>query len=190
MIASLEGVVTEKLEDGIVLSVGGVGFQVHVAPASVDKFELHKMAALHTYLVVREDALTLFGFETQEEKEMFLMLLAVTGVGPRTAMAVVSAAHIDLIKRAVLNEQPELLSQVPGVGKKTAQAIVLHLQGKFKGDISSGRGLESNLDSDVVAALTSLGYSLIEAQTALQMMPKDTPEDLETRVRTALRYFS
>ncbi len=190
MIASLEGVVTEKLEDGIVVSVGGVGFQVHTSPAIIDKFELHKIAALHTYLVVREDALTLFGFETREEKDMFLMLLAVSGVGPRTAMTIVSSASIELIKRAVLNEQPELLAQTPGIGKKTAQAIVLHLQGKFKGDVVSGKGMESTLDSDVIGALTSLGYSLIEAQTALQMIPKDTPEDLETRVRIALRYFS
>lgn len=190
MIASLEGVVTEKHEDSIVLSVGGVGFLVHVSPAIVEKFELHKVAALHTYLVVREDALTLFGFETSEEKEMFLLLLAVSGVGPRTAMTVISSTSIDMIKRAVLNEQPELLAQTPGIGKKTAQAIVLHLQGKFKGQALSGREMGSSLDSDVLAALTSLGYSLIEAQTALQMIPKDTPEDLETRVRIALRYFS
>ena len=97
---------------------------------------------------------------------------------------------IDMIKKAVLNEQPELLAQVPGIGKKTAQAIVLHLQGKIKGEISAGRGMESTMDGDVIAALTSLGYSLIEAQSALQMIPKNTPEDLETRVRTALRYFS
>ena len=190
MIASLEGIVTEKLVDSIVLSVGGVGFQVYVSPAVINQVELHKMAALFTYLVVREDALTLFGFETLEEKEMFLTLLAVSGVGPRTAMAAVSNTSIDMIKNAVLNEQPELLAQVPGIGKKTAQAIVLHLQGKIKGEISAGRGMESTMDGDVIAALTSLGYSLIEAQSALQMIPKNTPEDLETRVRTALRYFS
>lgn len=190
MIASLEGIVTEKFVDSIVLSVGGVGYQVYVTPAVINQVELHKIAALFTYLVVREDALTLFGFETLEEKEMFLMLLAVSGVGPRTAMAAVSNTSIDMIKKAVLNEQPELLGQVPGIGKKTAKAIVLHLQGKIKGEISAGRGMESTMDGDVIAALTSLGYSLIEAQSALQMIPKNTPEDLETRVRTALRYFS
>ncbi|HNR01076.1 MAG TPA: Holliday junction branch migration protein RuvA [Anaerolineaceae bacterium] len=190
MIASLEGVVTEKLTDSIVISVGGVGFLVFASLVTINKFELHKMAALHTHMVVREDALTLYGFETLEEKEMFLMLLAVSGVGPRTAMAVVSSAPLDMIKKAVLTEQPELLARIPGIGKKTAQAIVLHMQGKIKGEITGGRGLESNIDSDVIAALTGLGYSLIEAQSALQMIPKETPEDLETRVRTALRYFS
>lgn len=190
MIASLEGIITEKLDDGIVISVNGVGFKVYVMQELLKKLELHKMAAFYTHLVVREDALTLYGFETIEEKEMFLLLLAVSGVGPRTAMALVSAASIEKIKRAVLSEQPELLAQVPGIGKKTAQAIVLHLQGKFKGELVIEKGFESTLDSDVISALTGLGYSLIEAQAALQMMPSDTPDDLETKVRTALKYFS
>lgn len=190
MIASLEGIVTEKHEDGIILNVGGMGFDVHVSPATAKQLELHKIAVLYTYLVVREESLNLYGFETKEEREMFLMLLAISGVGPRTAMAIVSSTSLDLLKRAVLNEQPEILAQMPGIGKKTAQAIVLHLQGKFKKDAIAQKSLESNLDSDVISALTSLGYSLIEAQTALQMIPKDTPEDLEARVRTALKYFS
>jgi Holliday junction DNA helicase RuvA len=190
MIASLEGIVTEKYEDTIVLSVGGVGFKINISPAFAVKVELHKVAALLTYLVVREDALTLYGFETQQEKEMFSLLLSVSGVGPRTAMTMVSSTPIEKIKRAVLNEQPELLGQIPGIGKKTAQSIVLHLQGKFKGEKLTEKSFSSSVDTDVIAALTSLGYSLIEAQSAIQMMPSDTPDDLETRIRTALKYFS
>ncbi len=190
MISSLEGIVTEKYDDNIVLSVGGVGFKISVSPALAAKVELHKAAALLTYLVVREDALMLFGFESQQEKEMFSLLLSVSGVGPRTAMTMVSSTSIDMIKRAVLNEQPDLLGHVPGIGKKTAQAIVLHLQGKFRGEGFAEKGLDSSLDRDVISALTSLGYSLIEAQSAIQMIPSDTPDDLETRIRTALKYFS
>jgi len=190
MIAALEGIITEKHNDSVVLSVGGVGFQVYVSPMLISQIELHKLTAFYTHLVVREDSLTLFGFKTLEEKEMFLMLLGVSGVGPKTAMMAISNTSIELIKKAVLNEQPDLLAQVPGIGKKTAQSIVYHLQGKIKGEIEQGKGIESDIDADVIDALTSLGYSLIEAQSALQMIPKDIPEDLESRIRAALKYFS
>lgn len=190
MIASLEGIVTEKDDDSLVISIGGIGLKVYVTRETALKAELHKTTGLFTNLVVREESLTLFGFETKEEKEMFLLLLSVTGVGPKTALAAVSSTSLDVIKRAVLNEQPDLLSHIPGIGKKTARNIVLSLQGKFTGDRTIGRGIESDLDSDVITALTGLGYSVVEAQTAIQMMPEDTPHDLETRIRTALRYFS
>ena len=190
MIASLEGIVTEKDEESIVLSLGGLGLKVNVTKATAENAELHKMIGLFTHLVVREDSLTLYGFETQEEKEMFISLLSVSGVGPRTALATLSTASIDTIKRAVVNEQPDLLSHIPGVGKKTAQSIVLHLQGKISGDFHSIKGVESTLDADVISALTSLGYSIVEAQAAMQMIPSNTPADLETRVRIALQYFS
>ena len=119
-----------------------------------------------------------------------MLLLSVSGIGPRTALAAVSSTSLEVIKKAVINEQPELLSHIPGVGKKTARSIILQLQGKLAGERSIGRGLDSDVDSDVIAALTGLGYSIVEAQTAIQMMPDDTPKDLETRVRTALKYFS
>lgn len=190
MIASIEGIVTEKYDDSLVISVGGIGLRVFVTQSVGNRVELHKIAGLFTHLVVREDSLTLYGFDTLEEKEMFILLLSVSGVGPRTAMATVSSISIEKIKRAVINEQPELLNHIPGIGKKTAQSIVLHLQGKIAGERNDSRGMESDLDGDVIAALTSLGYSIVEAQAAIQMMPPGTPDDLEMRVRTALKYFS
>jgi len=190
MIASLEGIVTEKDEESLVVSLGGIGLKVFVTRETARKTELHKSIGLFTNLIVREESLTLYGFETKEEKEMFTLLLSVTGVGPRTALASVSSTSLDVIRRAVINEQPELLSHIPGVGKKTARSIILQLQGKFAGEKILGRGMDSDLDGDVIAALTGLGYSIVEAQTAIQMMPEDTPKDLEIRVRTALKYFS
>lgn len=190
MIASIEGIVTELLEDSLVINVGGLGFKVFVSPAVLAKNEIHRRIALFTNLIVREDSMTLFGFETIEDRDLFTMILSVSGVGPKTAMAVVSHSSIDTIKKAVINGQPELLGRIPGVGKKTAQNIVLHLQGKIKGDISQVISANAALDNDLISALTSLGYSIVEAQAALQMIPKDTPEDLETRIRIALRYFS
>lgn len=190
MITSIEGIVTEKNTDSVVISVSGLGFKVFVTNTLAGKTELHKAAGFFTLLVVREESLTLFGFESKDEREMFALLLSVSGVGPRTAMAALSSSSMDLIKRAVINEQPELLSNIPGVGKKTAQSIVLHLHGKIEGERTQGRGVDFEIDNDVIAALTSLGYSVVEAQSALQMLPEDTPPDLETRIRTALKYFS
>lgn len=190
MIASIEGIITELLDDSLVINVGGLGFKVYVSPTIIKKSELHKRIGLFTNLIVREDYLTLFGFETIEDRDIFNLILSVNGVGPKTAMSVVSAVTVDTIKKAVLNETPELLGKIPGVGKKTAQNIVLQLQGKIKGE----RGVTSIenlvLDNDLISALTSLGYSIVEAQAAIQMIPKDTPEDLETRLRIALKYFS
>jgi len=97
---------------------------------------------------------------------------------------------VETLKKAVVNNSPELLAGIPGVGKKTAQNIVLNLQGKIKGERTFIGSSNVALDSDVISALTSLGYSIVEAQTALQLIPKDTPEDLETRVKIALKYFS
>lgn len=190
MIASLEGIVTEKDEESLVVSLGGIGLKVFVTRENARKAELHKSIGLHTNLVVREDSLTLYGFESKEEKDMFVLLLSVTGIGPRTALAAISSTSLEVIRRAVINEQPDLLSHIPGVGKKTARSIILQLQGKLAGEKTIGRGMDSDLDSDVIAALTGLGYSIVEAQTAIQMMPEDTPKDLETRVRIALKYFS
>lgn len=190
MIASLEGIVTEILEDSLVINIGGLGFRVFVPTQIVRNTELHKRIALFTHLIVREDSLTLYGFETIEDRDLFNLVLSVNGVGPRTALAVISHVPVETLKKAVVNNSPELLAGIPGVGKKTAQNIVLNLQGKIKGErtfIGSGNVA---LDSDVISALTSLGYSIVEAQTALQLIPKDTPEDLETRVKIALKYFS
>jgi Holliday junction DNA helicase RuvA len=190
MIASIEGNITQIADDSVVINVSGIGFKVFV-PANVSKSaEPHKVLALFTYLVVREDALILFGFESIEERDMFVLLLSASGVGPRTALAIISTLSLDIIVNAVIQEKPDIFSRVSGVGKKTAQSIILQLQGKIqKGPVSLTTSIK-DIDGDVISALTSLGYSVVEAQSALQMIPKDTPEDLETRIRLALQYFT
>jgi Holliday junction DNA helicase RuvA len=190
MIASLEGSIAFVGDDHIVVSVSGVGFKVFT-PVDIRKScELFKPIALHTYLVVREDALTLFGFLEPEERDMFVLLLGVSGVGPKTALNVISTISLETIKRAVVQDQPGLFDNVVGVGKKSAQNIVLSLQGKL-GKASFGTAsLLKDVDADVVSALTGLGYSIIEAQSAIQMIPKDAPEDLESRIRIALQFLA
>lgn len=191
MIASLSGRILDLNPDSLVVDVGGVGLQVFVPAPTRDRLRPGDAVFLHTYLVVREDALTLFGFETKESREYFVLLLGVNGVGPRMALSVLSTLSPDAIRRAVFHEQSEVFSRVPGVGKKTAQKILLHLQDR----IPAVAGLEpvmaiSDTDGEVLEALTSLGYSVVEAQAALQAIPRDAPADVETRLRLALQYFS
>jgi holliday junction DNA helicase RuvA len=190
MIASLNGEVLTADNESLVVSVGGIGLRVYVTPAVRNQFRSGERIQLHTHLVVREDALTLYGFETVEERNFFLLLLGVNGVGPRMALGILAILSVDAVRRAVQNEQPEIFGRVPGVGKKTGQKIVLHLQGKFgEGLVFDGLPV-TDVDTEVLEALTALGYSVVEAQAAIQAVPRDTPPDVETRLRAALQYFS
>ncbi len=193
MIDSIQGEVIDKGEDHLTVLLGGFGIRVFVPSILASGIRVSDQVFLHTHFVVREESLTLFGFETVEEKEFFTLLLGVQGVGPRTALAALSTLSVDAIRRAVLNDQSEVFSRVPGVGGKTAKKILLHLQGKVGGGIEAGGGLSAgfmDVDSEVIDALTGLGYSIIEAQAALQSLPKDAPKDLENRLRLALQYYS
>lgn len=191
MIAIVHGEVASASADSLVVMVGGVGLQVSVPAPLAAASKSGSKVFLHTHLVVREDALSLYGFETDAERDFFLLLLGANGVGPRIALAILSALSIDAMRRAVFNEQPEVFARVPGVGKKTAQKILLHLQGKVGGESQLGElaGLV-DADQEVLEALTTLGYSVVEAQAALQSIPRDAPKDAEDRLRLALQYFS
>jgi len=190
MIATLNGKVQEVNSDSLIIEVGGIGVQVFVPAGLTAGSHPGEHLFLHTHLVVRQDALLLFGFDTREGREFFELLLTVNGVGPRLALAILSSLTPDAIRRAVFHEQAEIFARVPGVGKKTAQKILLQLQDKIKPDIGLERiGFGSELDTEVLEALTTLGYSVVEAQSAIQAIPKDAPQDIETRLRLALAYF-
>lgn len=191
MIATLAGRVLEINADSLVVEVGGVGLQVYVPSGLRAATRVGESVFLFTHLVVREDLLSLYGFDAREGRDFFTLLLGVNGVGPRLALAVMSVLTPDAIRRAVFHEQDEVFARVPGVGKKTAQKILLHLQDR----IPMEAGLEplarfSDVDGEVLAALTSLGYSVVEAQAALQTIPPETPQEVETRLRIALQYFA
>ena len=191
MISILHGSVISQETDGIIVDVNGVGFHVMVPNGLRDRLQPGENIYLYTRMIVREDAMLLCGFETKEGREVFDLLLSVNGIGPRLAMSVLSTLTPDTIRRAVFNEQAEIFSRVPGIGNKTAQKIVLHLQDRMP----SIEGLAplskiSDVDTEVLSALTTLGYSLVEAQAALQYIPRDTPQDVETRLRIALQYFT
>jgi Holliday junction DNA helicase RuvA len=191
MIASITGRVQEVLNDSLVVQVGGVGLQVYVAAPTRDRLHSTETVSLYTYLVIRQDLLALYGFETREERDLFILLLGVNGMGPRLSLAVLSTLSPDAIRRAVFHEQADVFSRVPGVGKKTAQKILLQLQDR----ISMEAGLEpvgmaGEIDIQVMDALTALGYSIVEAQSAIQSIPRDAAQDVEERLRLALQYFA
>ena len=191
MIATLSGKVLFTTNDGVIVEVGGVGLKVAVPTTLKDRLHPGEPVFLHTYLVIRQDLLALYGFETMESKEYFELLLSVDGIGPKLAVAILSIMTPDSIRRAVFNEQAEVFTRVSGVGKKTAQKILLYLQDKVgKVDGLSGMASISDSETEVIEALTSLGYSVVEAQSAVQAIPRDAPKDTETRLRLALQYFS
>ncbi len=190
MIATLRGEITQIEENALIVEVGGVGMRVFAPAPLRDKFKVGEMALVYTHLIVRETELSLYGFESGADRSLFVTLLGVDGVGPKVALSVLSTLNLDTIQRAVFNEESDLFSTVPGVGKRTAQKIALYLQDRLKatGPLQAVAAM-SDADSEVLAALTTLGYSVVEAQTALQSLPKDAPKDVEERLRMTLQYF-
>lgn len=191
MIATLRGEVTQIEDNALVVEIGGVGLRLLVPAPLRGRLRVGEGVLLYTRLIVREDALTLYGFETQADRDLFNLLLGVDGVGPKAALSVLSTLTIDAVQRAVFAEEADLLSRVPGVGKKTAQKIVLYLHDRLKpAEALKQVAAMSEVDSEVLAALTALGYSVVEAQTAIQSLPKDAPQGVEERLRLALQYFT
>ena len=190
MIATLRGEITQIEDTALILEVGGVGLRVFAPAPLRTRLKVGEVAFIYTHLVVREDALTLYGFESQADRDLFNLLLGVDGVGPKVALSVLSTLTLDAVQRAIFAEEADLLSRVPGVGKKTAQKIALHLKDKLKpSDALAHVAAMTDFDSEVLAALTALGYSVVEAQAAIQSLPKDAPTDVEERLRMALGYF-
>ncbi len=190
MISSIQGKIIQVDAGSLVIEVGGVGLLVFVPAPLSDQLTPGQRLFLHTYLMVRQDNLALYGFDTLEGREFFTLLNGVSGVGPRLALSILSTLTPDSIRRAVVTEQAEIFNQVPGVGKKTAQKILFSLQDKISPEGFEPIAVMSEADSEVLSALIALGYSVVEAQAAIQSIPRDTPNDVEQRLRLALGYFS
>ena len=191
MIAHLRGAVEFIGKDHLIVNVGSVGLRVYVPSAIRDTTSVGRVIDLSTHLHIRENDWTLYGFTSQEELDLFELLLSVSGVGARTALAVLAAAPPDQLRAAIAHEQAEVLTRVPGIGPKTAKSIVFHLKDKV-GIVTRGAEIAylSDTDTEVIAALTTLGYSIVEAQTALASLPRDGSTDVEERIRQALGYFA
>jgi len=190
MIGRLSGTLLEKNPPQIVLDVQGVGYEVDVPMSTFYNLPaLNEKVVLHTQLIVREDAHLLFGFLTHEERIAFRQLLKISGVGPKLALSVLSGLSIADLAAAVANKDANRLTKIPGVGKKTAERLLLELQGKFtvSAGASSGSAVASS-SNDIVNALLALGYNEKEADWAVKQLPKDV--DVSGGIRQALKLLS
>ena len=188
MIASLSGQLLEIGRDHVVVGVGGVGLRVLVPRTVLENTGgVGRAIRLHTHLLVRENELALFGFRDEGDLQLFELLLGISGIGPKVALAILSTLSPELLKSAIMREETGVLQRVPGIGKKTAERIMFQLRDKldFTADASSMPFI-TDVDADVIEVLTSLGFSIVEAQTALQRLPRDV-EDINARVQLALQ---
>ena len=188
MIAGLLGTVHSVVADAVTVDVNGVIYRVNTSSRTgPESGGRGAPVELHTHMVVREDALILFGFLTQNELVWFETLIGVNGVGPRLACAVLSRFTPDELLSAISSEEITLLSTVPGIGKRTASRILLDLRGKLPENLEAGGPLARSSNPDVLGALQALGYSTVEALTAISALPADTSKTTEEQVLEALR---
>ena len=184
MISRLRGLPAGRSADGLVLDVGGVGYLLAATPRALALAEGAREVTLETYLHVREDALQLYAFADAAERELFVHLLGVSGIGPKVALAVVSSGPAGELRRAIALGDAARFQAIPGIGKKTAERIVLELKGSLAAAVETGAG---PAPGDLVArqALVELGFSVAEAERALAAVDPALPP--EERVREALR---
>lgn len=187
MIALITGKVVDGDARSLIVDVGGVGYKIFTTAGMLER-ERGQVATFWTYLAVRDDALDLYGFGEKTEREMFELLLGVSGIGPKTALAILNAANPATIKKAVAGDDPAYLHKVSGISRKHAEKIVLDLKDKFLGldDVDTPEALEA---SDALEALTALGYADRDAREALKKVPADVG-DVAERIRAALKMLS
>lgn len=204
MIASVEGVVGAVSLDSLVLETGGVGYRIYAAPSVLVSAPAGSRLKLFTHHVVREDAQLLFGFRTAEELGFFTLLLTVTGVGPKVAMAIAGSRPTAELQLAILQQDMAMLVAIPGIGKKLAERVIFELKEKvaaagLAAGAASGGGAPvaglatgAGTEDEVAGALQALGYSLAEAREAARMVMRSTEPgvSLEERVKGALRLLA
>lgn len=192
MIGYVKGIVTHIFLSSAFVNVHGVGYRVHAPVSTLSRLAVGEEALLFTYMNVREDAVVLYGFLTQDEYDLFMLLIGVNGVGPKVANGILSADRTDRLRLAVANKEIGVLTKMPGIGKKTAERIVLELQDKIgtgdgaAGTAASAEPAVSGIGDEVTAALTGLGYSVQEAGPVVERLAPDY-ETVEDLLRACLR---
>jgi Holliday junction DNA helicase RuvA len=191
MIASLQGTIELIGSDFVIITTGGVGFRVYTSTSTISSLgKTGEEVKLHTHLYLREDNATLYGFTTIEELSLFQTLIGVSGLGPRLALAMLSSMKVDSLMTAIATASVELLTEIPGIGKKMANRLILELKDKISAGMAIAPATEfAQENADLMAALTSLGYSVSEASRAAATIPPDSDLSLEEKVKLALQYF-
>lgn len=187
MIASLRGKILSKRPDNLIIDVNGVGYSVQVPLTFLSSMpDESKEVFLHIHTHVREDALQLFGFQSEDEKRIFTTLIGISGIGPRTALNLLSTIPPDAFYNAVNSEDVAMLTRAPGLGKKTAQRLILELKEK----LPSIREKKNTVYEDTLSALMNLGYKRAVAQAALEKASKNGMDDIESLIVESLKYLT
>lgn len=194
MLEYIRGEVVSKSPTKLILEVAGIGYSLHIPLSTFEKIPDHGEITILSQLIVREDTVRIFGFATGEERELFQMLLSVNGIGPNLAMAILSGSSVSDIKQAVINEDAKALGRIKGIGKKTAERIVLELKEGIE-EVATSMSVEvdvaqKSIMADAVMALVSLGYGKSVAEKAVNEAIKklQTKDNVEMLVREALKY--
>jgi holliday junction DNA helicase RuvA len=194
MIAAVRGTLEGKTLDSALIAVGGVTLRVHAPLTTLSRLNIGETVHLYTHFLVREDALTLYGFATAEDRDMFEQVIAVGGVGPRTGLALLSGLSAEGLREAVVLEDVNRLSSAPGVGKKLAARLVLELRPRFEkmaplgpAGVTAASASPGSMRTQVVEALTGLGYTPSQATAAVRGLPDDASGSLEDLIFRALR---
>lgn len=203
MIAFVRGTAADMTENSVIVeTAGGIGYEIYMTGTDLGRIHIGEQVKFHTYHQVREDAMLLFGFSSKDDLSMFKLLLCVNGVGPKAALGVLSAVSADELRFAILSDDVKTLSKAPGIGKKTAQKLILELKDKLKleeafelklaheqeaaGGVS---GESSDGRQEAVEALVALGYSSTDAMRAVRAVTDVPADDVEGLLRAALKNF-
>jgi Holliday junction DNA helicase RuvA len=191
MIASLNGIIDAISTDSMIVNVNGVGFKVSVPTSVLSELgAVGREVKLYTHLHVREDDMSIYGFGSIDELRLFETLITVSGLGPKTALGMLSAMSADQVAMAIASGSVEILTTIPGIGKKTADRLILELKDKVGGVmISTPAGRAAQENADVVTTLASLGYSVNEATHAVATLPTGQKLKLEEKIKLALQYL-
>jgi len=193
MIASLNGTVLSKKPEGIIIDVNGVGYHVSIPLCNfADIPDQGEKAFLHIYTHVREDALQLYGFVTDEDRKIFTTLIGISGIGPKLGLTILSGMPVNRFIEAISNEDVALLSTIPGLGKKTASKIILELKGKLPSlDMEeNGKQGRSSHSGDAVSALMNLGYKRPISEQAVEKALKNGADSIEDIIKESLKYLT
>ena len=202
MIAFVRGTAVDMTENSVIVEAGGIGYEIYMTGTDLSQIHMGEGVKIHTYFNVREDAMQLYGFRSKDDLQMFKLLLGVNGVGPKAAVGVLAGITADELRFAILSDDVKTLSKAPGIGKKTAQKLILELKDKMKledafelklaheqekavaglGEISDGR-------QEAVEALVALGYSSTDALRAVRKVTDVAPDDVEGLLKAALKNF-
>ena len=202
MIAFVRGTAVDMTENSVIVETGGIGYEIQMTGTDLSQIHMGEEVKIHTYFNVREDAMQLYGFRSKDDLQMFKLLLGVNGVGPKAAVGVLAGITADELRFAILSDDVKTLSKAPGIGKKTAQKLILELKDKMKLEdafeiklaheqekAAAGLGEVSDGRQEAVEALVALGYSSTDALRAVRKVTDVAPDDVEGLLKAALKNF-